>query len=462
MTTVSETEAADLRAAALDHLLIPLASHPDLVRHGVPILVRGDGCHLEDVDGRRYLDGLAGLFSVAIGYSFGDEIAQSAARQLAELPYATLWGQAHPAAIELANTLVSLAPDGFERVYFAPGGGSDAVEAAWKLARQYHAARGEQRWKIVARRNAYHGTGLGALALTDLPRIRAPFEPLAPGVIHVHNTHRLRRPADESDEEFTRFLLDDLEQAIVQAGPQTIAMLLVEPVQTSAGVLLPPEGYNPGLRELCDRYGILLCADEVVSGFGRYGHWFASERFGLEPDLIVCAKALTSAHVPLGAVLLRNHVAEPFVQGDAMLLHAATYTAHPLACAIASKNIEIIEREGLLERVLDLESAFREALEPLRSLPIVLDVRGAGFGYVVELVRDRDARIPFSPDDVARVAYGLIRPRLRELGLLTRCDSNGATGLYLFPPLVAGPSEFASMASIAATVIQEAAEALLS
>jgi adenosylmethionine-8-amino-7-oxononanoate aminotransferase len=460
MTTAPEATAGNLRQAARDHLLIPLASHPSFDTEGIHVIVRGDGCYLEDIDGRRYLDGLAGLFSVAIGYGFGNEIAEAAVAQLADLPYATMWGQAHPAAIELARELVALAPEGLSRAYFAPGGGSDAVEAAWKLARQYHAARGEQRWKIVARYNAYHGTGLGALALTDLPRIRAPFEPLTPGVIRVHNAHRLRRPVDEPDEEFTRFLLDDLEKAIVQAGAESVAMLLIEPVQTSAGVLLPPAGYHAGLRDLCDHYGVLLCADEVVSAFGRYGHWFASERFGLQPDLIVCAKALTSAHVPLGAVLISDRVAQPFVEDGAVLVHAATYTGHPLACAIARKNLEIIQREGLLDRVRALESSFRSALEPLRSLPIVLDVRGAGFGYVVELVRDKAARIPLTPDDVERVAYGLIRTRMRELGLLTRCDSNGATGIYLFPALVAGPDEFATMASIVQTVLEEAAEAL--
>ena len=450
----------DLKAAARDHLLLPLADYKTVKEHGVPILVRGDGCYLEDADGKRYLDGLAGLFSVAIGYDYGAEIAEAAAAQLAELPYATVWGQAHPSAIELARTLARLAPAGFERAYFPPGGGSDAVEAAWKLARQYHAAQGEHRWKIVARYNAYHGTGLGALALTDLPAIRVPFEPVVPGVVRVHNAHRLRRPADESEEQFASFLLDDLERAIVQAGPSSVAMVLIEPVQTSAGVLLPPSGYHSGVREICDRYGILLCADEVISAFGRYGHWFASERFGLRPDVIVCAKALTSAYVPLGAVLINERVAKPFVEDGTMMLHAATYTGHPVACAIALKNLEIIEREGLLDRVCSLEAEFRRTLEPLRSLPIVADVRGAGFGYVVELVRDRERRIPFTPADVERVAYGLIRPRMRELGLITRCDSNGATGIYLFPSLVAGPDQFAEMTSIVQTVIEEAAEAL--
>jgi adenosylmethionine-8-amino-7-oxononanoate aminotransferase len=449
-----------LQRAARDHLLIPLANHVSFVEEDVPILVRGDGCYLEDIDGKRYVDGLAGLFSVAIGYSFGAEIAEAATTQLCELPYATVWGQAHPSAIELARDLAALAPSGFSRAYFAPGGGSDAVEAAWKLARQYHAAHGEHRWKAVARYNAYHGTGMGALALTDIPRVRVPFEPVAPGVVRVHNAHRLSRAANESDQEFTRFLLNDLETAIVQAGPTSIAMVIIEPVQTSAGVLLPPAGYHAGVRELCDRFGILLCADEVVSAFGRYGHWFASERFGLQPDLIVCAKALTSAYAPLGAVLISDRVAEPFVESGAVLLHAATYTAHPLACAIAHKNLEIIEREGLLARVREFEADFRSALEPLRDLPIVIDVRGAGYGFVIELVRDKVAREKLRPDEVEHVAFGLIRKRMRELGLLTRCDSNGATGIYLFPALVAGPDQFVEIVTIARTVLEEASDAL--
>src|SRR3954462_12619853 len=238
----------------------------------VPIIVRGDGCYLEDSNGKRYLDALAGLFAVQIGYSHGEEMGQAALEQMRELPFYTNWSYAHPRAIELAHELAALAPGDLNRVFFVSGG-SEAVESAWKLARQYHHARGERRWKAVGRRLAYHGTTLGALSLngippppgpprgplwiTGIPAPRAPFEPLVPDTIHVRNTNRYHRPAEETEEQFTAFLLDDLEESILQAGPETVAMVIMEPVQNAGGCFTPPVGYWKGVREICDRYGIL-------------------------------------------------------------------------------------------------------------------------------------------------------------------------------------------------------------
>ena len=253
--------------------------------HEPPIIVRGEGCYLEDAHGKRYLDALAGLFAVQVGYSYGEEMGQAALEQMRELPFYTNWSYAHPRAIELAHEVASLAPGDLNRVFFVSGG-SEAVESAWKLARQYHQARGERRWKAVARRTAYHGTTMGALSINGIPALRAPFEPLVPDVIHVRNTNRYHRPADETEEEFTAFLLEDLESAIVQAGPETVAMVIMEPVQNAGGAFTPPAGYWQGVREICDRYGILLCADEVITGFGRLGDWFGSRalRHPARPD----------------------------------------------------------------------------------------------------------------------------------------------------------------------------------
>ncbi len=298
--TTTAPEALDLQRAARDHLWLHFTRMGGYRDGEVPIIVRGDGCYLEDSKGKRYLDALAGLFSVNIGYGYGEEMGEAAAAQMRELPFYTNWSYAHPRAIELASEVASLAPGDLNRLFFVSGG-SEAVESAWKLARQYYSARGEmrfraarvpgqrvepvvdfdamealqqssrRRWKAISRHIAYHGTTMGALSINGIPAIREPFEPLVPEVHHVRNTNRYHRPAGESEAEFTAFLLDELEQTIEAAGPETIAMVIFEPVQNAGGAFTPPEGYWRGVRELCDHYDILLCADEVITGFGRLG-----------------------------------------------------------------------------------------------------------------------------------------------------------------------------------------------
>src|SRR5215208_84353 len=348
----------------------------------MPIIVRGEGCYLEDSNGKRYLDALAGLFAVQIGYSHGEEMGQAALDQMRELPFYTNWSYAHPRAIELAHELAQLAPGDLDRVFFVSGG-SEAVESAWKLARQYHLARGERRWKAVGRRLAYHGTTLGALSINGIPALRAPFEPLVPDTIHVRNTNRYHRPAEETEEQFTAFLLEDLESAIVQAGPETVAMVIFEPVQNAGGSFTPPRGYFAGVREICDRYGILLCADEVITAFGRLGHWFGSERYDIRPDIVTCAKGLSSAYASIGAVIARDAVMEPFLEGTAMYAHGITFGGHPVQAAIALKNIEIMKRERIVEHVNEAQDDLKGKLSQLLDLPIVGDLRGTGFFYAL-------------------------------------------------------------------------------
>src|SRR6266567_2309246 len=318
----------DLRAAARDHLWLHFTR-----MHGyeAPVIVRGEGCYLWDDAGKRYLDALAGLFSVNIGYSHGEEIGQAALEQMRELPFYTNWSYAHPRAIELARELARLAPPHINRAFFVSGG-SEAVESAWKMARQYHMARGERRWKAVSRRTAYHGTTMGALSINGIPALRAPFEPLVPDVIHVRNTNRSPRPPDESEAQFTAFLLDDLESAIAQAGPETVAMVIMEPIQNAGGSFTPPAGYFQGVREICDRFGILLCADEVITGFGRTGAWFASEKYDIRPDLITCAKGLSSAYASIGAVLVGDKVFDAFKTERGMFSHGITWRSSGRVC----------------------------------------------------------------------------------------------------------------------------------
>jgi adenosylmethionine-8-amino-7-oxononanoate aminotransferase len=446
----------DLREAARDHLWLHFTR---MGGYEPPIIVRGDGCYLEDIDGNRYLDALAGLFSVNLGYGFGDEIGQAAHDQMRELPFYTNWSYAHPRAIELAAELAALAPGDLSRVFFVSGG-SEAVESAWKLARQHYAARKPgrppERYKAIARRIAYHGTTMGALSINGIQEIRAPFEPLVPEVRHVNNTNRYHRPAGETEAEFTQFLLTDLEDAILSMGPETVCMVHMEPVQNAGGAFVAPAGYWAGVRALCDKYEILLSADEVITGFGRLGHWFASERYDIRPDIVTCAKGLSSSYAAIGAVVTTDRVMEPFLESTSMYSHGITFGGHPTMCAIALKNIEIMKRERIMEHVLENEGAFRATLEQLLDLPIVGDVRGEGFFYAVELVKDKETRETFDDDECETLLRDFLSPRLFEKGLICRADDRGDPVVQISPPLVAGQREFDEMTGILGEVLSEA------
>jgi len=442
----------ELQQAARDHLWLHFTR---MGGHEVPIIIRGEGCYLEDAHGKRYLDALAGLFAVQVGYSYGEEMGQAALEQMRELPFYTNWSYAHPRAIELAHEVASLTPGDLNRVFFVSGG-SEAVESAWKLARQYHAARGERRWKAVSRRTAYHGTTMGALSINGIPELRTPFEPLVPDVIHVRNTNRYHRPQDETEAEFTAFLLEDLESAIVQEGPETVAMVIMEPVQNAGGAFTPPAGYWQGVRAICDRYGILLCTDEVITGFGRTGEWFGSTRYDIQPDLMTSAKGLSSAYASIGALIASDRVMEPFLDGSATYTHGITFGGHPVQCAIALKNIEIMKRERVVENVHDNGDAFRATLEQLLDLPIVGDVRGTGFFYAIELVKDKETRATFDDDECESLLRGFLSPALFEKGLICRADDRGDPVVQISPPLIATQKEFDEIAGTLGDVLAEA------
>jgi adenosylmethionine-8-amino-7-oxononanoate aminotransferase len=449
-TTAMNVE--QLEQAARDHLWLHFTT---MKGHTPPIIVRGEGCYLEDANGKRYLDALAGLFAVQVGYSYGEEMGQAALEQMRELPFYTNWSYAHPRAIELAYEVAQLAPGDLNRVFFVSGG-SEAVESAWKLARQYYQARGERRWKAVSRRTAYHGTTMGALSINGIPELRTPFEPLVPDVIHVRNTNRYHRPLDETEEEFTAFLLEDLESAIVQAGPSTVAMVIMEPVQNAGGAFTPPQGYWQGVRAICDRYGILLCADEVITGFGRIGEWFGSELYDIRPDLVTCAKGLSSAYASIGAVIATDRVVEPFLSGDATYTHGITFGGHPVQCAIALKNIEIMKRERVVENVRDNGDDFRATLAQLLDLPIAGDLRGTGYFYALELVKDKETHETFTDDECETLLRGFLSPALFEKGLICRADDRGDPVVQISPPLIATQKEFDEIAGTLGEVLDEA------
>jgi adenosylmethionine-8-amino-7-oxononanoate aminotransferase len=480
--TIPAVSAIDLQREAKDHLWMHFTRMGQYARADVPIIVRGEGCYLEDANGKRYLDALAGLFSVNIGYSFGEEIGQAALEQMRELPFYTNWTYAHPRAIELASELASLAPGDLNRAFFVSGG-SEAVESAWKLARQYFLARGGKRlrpdtvepeirhdelaaalaapprkYKAIAREIGYHGTTMGALALNGCTGLKIPFEPLVPEVRHVRNTNRYHRPPEETEEEFTRFLLDDLEHAILAMDPDTVCLVHMEPVQNSGGAYTPPVGYWQGVREICDRYDILLCADEVITAFGRLGYWFGSERYDIRPDIVTTAKGLSSSYAAIGAVIATDRVMEPFLGEKSMYSHGITFGGHPTMCAIALKNIEIMKRERIVEHVRDTQDVFRDKLATLLDLPIVGDLRGTGFFYALELVKDKETRETFTDEECERLLRGYLSEALYDAGLICRTDDRGDPVVQISPPLVAGDEEFDAIVGILGDVLADAAK----
>jgi adenosylmethionine-8-amino-7-oxononanoate aminotransferase len=479
IVAVQQVDSLAYSQLAKEHLWMHFTRMGGYEAADVPIIVRGEGCHLEDANGRRYIDALAGLFSVNIGYSFGEEIGQAALEQMRELPFYTNWSYAHPRAIELAAEVASLAPGDLNRVFFCSGG-SEAVESAWKLARQYYQARGgkalasalaepvtrhdelvasmhtPRRYKAIARHIAYHGTTLGALSINGIPALRAPFEPLVPEVRHVSNTNRYHRPPEESEADFTAFLLNELEQTILAMGPETVCLVHMEPVQNAGGCFTPPEGYWRGVRELCDRYDILLSADEVITAFGRLGHWFGSERYDIRPDIVTCAKGLSSSYAAIGAVVATDRVIEPFMGATSMFSHGITFGGHPVMCAIALKNIEIMKRERILEHVGENEEAFRATLAQLLDIPIVGDLRGAGYFLAIELVKDKDTRATFSDEECEKLLRGFLSNALWDAGMICRADDRGDPVIQISPPLVAGQAEFDEITSILGEVLTEA------
>jgi len=420
--------------------------------HEIPIITRGDGAYVYDSHGKRYLDGLSGLFCVNAGHG-RTELAEAAARQYEELDFFVLWSYAHPRAIELATKIASMTPGDLNRVFFTSGG-SEAVESALKLARNYHRMRGNgQKAKHIAREVAYHGTSLGALSATGITNLRSQFEPLAPGGCHVPNTNIYRWP----EEREPVWAADAIEERILFEGPETVSAVILEPVQNAGGCFVPPDGYFQRVREICDKYDVLLISDEVICAWGRLGHYFGCDRFGYQPDIITSAKALTSSYVPMGAMIASDKVAEPFMEGNASFAHGFTFAGHPVAAAVALANIEIFEREDLCGHVLAKEGEFRGMLESLRDIPIVGDVRGAGYFQAIELVKDQDSKESFSREESEKLLRGFLSGALYERGLICRADDRGDPVVQFSPPLICDTEQFEEMHDVLRPVLTEAA-----
>jgi putrescine aminotransferase len=431
---------ADLDRKLIVHPYLP-ASFEERV-----VITEGSGCRLRDADGREYLDATGGLWLAQIGHG-REEIAEVAARQMAKLEYFTsFWEFTNDRAIELAQRLIELAPDSLTSVYYTSGG-SESNEAALRMARYVQHRRGfEGRDWILARRNAYHGIGYGSGTASGYPVYHDGFGPMLPHVAHLTPPWPYRTDL-YGGQDPTDFCLAELERTIEEIGPQGIAAMIGEPIMGVGGMIVPPPDYWPRVRELLSAHGILLILDEVVTAFGRTGSWFGAQHFGVDPDLLVTAKGITSGYVPLGAVLLSEAVADTLRSEQGFPI-GFTYNGHPTACAVALKNLEIIEREGLLDRAREVGAFLLDRLTSLCELPVVGEVRGQGMMLGIELVSDKQTRAPISmhaaPHDVIR----------RETGVIVR---DCAHTLVLSPPLIMTEAEATEVVEAVRSVVSRIA-----
>jgi adenosylmethionine-8-amino-7-oxononanoate aminotransferase len=456
-TARSESE---LQAMARDHLWMHFSRQSVMTEGpGVPIIVKGEGHRIWDSTGKEYIDGLAGLFVVNAGHG-RRRLAEAGARQAEQLAFFPIWSYAHPAAIELADRIADLAPGDLNHVFFSTGGG-EAVETAFKLAKHYWKLAGQPtKHKVISRYIAYHGTPQGALAITGLPGMKSMFEPVVPGGFRVPNTNFYRAGemgfAGGTEEQFGAWAAERIEEMINFEGPETVAAVFLEPVQNSGGCFPPPPGYFQRVREICDKYDVLLVSDEVICAFGRLGHYFGADAYGYQPDMITFAKAVTSGYSPLGGTIVSDRVYEPFAHGQVSFPHGYTFGGHPVSAAVALENLDIFEEEGLLAHVRENSPVFRSTLERLTDLPIVGDVRGDGYFFGIELVKDKATKETFDDDESERLLRGFLSKALFDAGLYCRADDRGDPVIQLAPPLTIGPSEFDEIEQILRGVLTEA------
>ncbi|MDQ4126679.1 MAG: aspartate aminotransferase family protein [Actinomycetota bacterium] len=424
----------------------PLAGVENLMLHftpyaedwsKLPVIVSGEGCHVTDDRGNSYIDGLAGLFTTQVGHG-RSELAEVAARQMRELGFFPNWSMHHPRSLELAAKIAEIAPGDLNSTFFVSSG-SEAVETVIKLARQYHKANGEgSRYKVISRKIAYHGTTMGALSVTGLPTFKAPFEPLLQGFQHVPNTRQDPEGA-----------ADAIEEAIEFGPPETVAAVILEPVQNAGGCLVPPPGYWRRVREICDKHGVLLVSDAVICAFGRLGEWFGIEPFDVVPDMTSFAKGVTSGYLPMGGVVVNQKMAETLKDNASMFMHGSTFGGHPVSSAVALENISIIEREGLLRNVHDLEGHFGDELRRVAAdHPIVEEVRGMGFFWALEVRPERADGTPLRDEEYQKYFKGVLSRKLLEGGLICRFDDKEDPVIQFSPALVADRETLSKIADI--------------
>ena len=480
-------ETLDLQRAAKEHLWMHFTRMGEYDLADVPIIVRGDGCYLEDSNGKRYLDALAGLFSVNIGYSFGEEIGQAALEQMRELPFYTNWSYAHPRAIELAEEVASLAPGDLNRVFFCSGG-SEAVESAWKLARQYYIARGEKQFRGLVTPGARAGAQDGetetmhdaiVVAATRRRDATRPSPDTSPttGRRSARCRSTASRPSVPPSSRSSQKCGTSRTRTATTARPRRARLSSRSSSSTSSSRRSWPWGrtrsasctwspcrtpaaashHPPGTGAACARSATATtsCSRPTRSSprSGDSATGSRSERYDIRPDIVTSAKGLSSSYASIGAVIATDKVMEPFMGATSMFSHGITFGGHPVMCAIALKNIEIMKREGIIEHVRANEDAFRSTLAQLLDIPIVGDLRGTGFFYAIELVKDRDTRETFSDEECEKLLRGFLSNALFDAGMICRADDRGDPVIQISPPLVAGQAEFDEITSILGDVL---------
>lgn len=461
MTTPATANRPDLEALDRQYLFHPFTALADHERNGPLVIVKGEGVWLTDNHGERYIDGMAGLWCVNVGYG-RPEMAEALHRQALTLPYYhSFSSMATDTPILLAERVIERAPAGMSKVFFG-NSGSDANDTQVKLVWYYNNVRGKpEKKKIIARRRGYHGVTLASASLTGQPGAHAGFDLPLPFVRHTTPPHRLwEAEPGMSDEAFVGKLVADLEALIVAEGPDTVAAMIMEPVMGAGGVIVPPKGYYPAIKAVLDRYDVLAIADEVISGFGRLGAWFGSELLDFQPDLMTVAKGITSAYVPLSACIVSEKVWRTIVEGGAkygVFGHGYTYSAHPLAAAAALANLDIIEADGLIPQAAARGRFLHERLQAaFADHPLVGEIRGTGLVGAVEFVASRDPMTAFDPS--LKVAGRIVKAALAR-GLITRALPNADT-ISFSPPFVISEEETASMVDRARAAVDQVADEL--
>ncbi|MEJ8569114.1 aspartate aminotransferase family protein [Elongatibacter sediminis] len=432
MTGTAKKATRDWQSLDAQHYLHPFTDFHDLGRKGSRIITRAEGVYIHDSDGRRILDGMAGLWCVNLGYGRRD-LAEVAYRQLLELPYYNSFFQcSHPPAIELADLLAELSPGDFQHVFFT-GSGSEANDTQIRLIRRYWTLMGEpERMTIIARKNAYHGSTIAGASLGGMGPMHEQTVLTVPGIAHIDQPYHFKLGGDLDPDEFGLQQARLLEEKILELGPEKVAAFFAEPVQGAGGVIIPPDTYWPEIQRICDEYGILLVADEVITAFGRLGHWFGSEHFGIRPDLISFAKGVSSGYLPLGGALVGKRVADVITAKGGEFAHGYTYSGHPACCAVALAALRAMQDEHIIEYVRDdLAPYFNARWAALADHPIIGEARSVGMVGAIEIVRDKSTRARFDED----------------LGAGTRCRDLSVDGglvmravgdtMIVSPPLVA-------------------------
>ena len=452
LAPMAEDDSADYVRRGLDHLWIHTTNYLDLEKpDGMVILTEGDGIRLKDVQGRTYIDAMSGLWVVNAGHG-RKELVQVAAEQMSRVAYVNTFAYTTPVAIDLATKLAEITPDGIERFFFV-NSGSEAVETAIKMAQQWHFVNGDKkRTKIIARRGSYHGQTLGAMSVNGSTYVnRVPFEPLLPHARFIPGINCYRCPYEKTYPECNVFCARTWEDLFNFEKPETIAAIIAEPISTANGAFVPWQEYWVTLRQLCDKYGILMIADEVINGFGRTGKWFGIDHYPVTPDIMTTAKGLSSGYAPIACTMTTRKVADAFATDKKnTFAHGITFGTHPVACAVALKNIEILEGEGLVDNSARTGAYLMDQLKEMQTRhPIVGDVRGIGLMLQVELVKNRETKEQFVEADDMQTKIG---NRLRERGLLCRAGA----AISIAPPLVANREDVDEIVDILDATIGEA------